>query len=118
MPITILSPTTNVGNASVVYGLAANSGEGRTGFVRIGTKLFTVGQAGLTNMFRAVNLTFQPSAGATLSLADSGGTPRVLEYSDDLLYWLPLSTSSAAGTILDSSSTNAAWRFYRVRELP
>src|SRR5204863_3630076 len=47
--ITILSQPTNSGSGTVTYGVASNTGPGRTGHIHIDGQIFTVAQAGITN---------------------------------------------------------------------
>jgi hypothetical protein len=111
----ITSPASNLGSGTVTYFVNANSSSfPRTGFIRIDGRTFYVSQAGAdTNRMFIIM-----AASATLSVYGSTSQTNVLECSEDLISWVPISTNVAPCTIVDRTSTNAPNRFYRTRELP
>jgi hypothetical protein len=117
-------PSFHIGSDTVVYGVDANPGSTRTGFIRIAGQNFTVTQSGSstngtpgTNTFPGLTVGITDT-GAMLSVHGSGNRTSVIECSEDLIHWRPISTNIAPCTVMDCTSMNAPRRFYRVLELP
>jgi hypothetical protein len=120
--ITILSGLNNSGLGIVTYSLASNPNTyARGGTIIIGGQHFVLTQAGISlSQTNAPRLQFmgRMEPGATVFLQGAEGKMYVLECSEDLVHWTPISTNSAPSTVIDTAAGNAAQRFYRTVEIP
>jgi len=120
--ITILSGLTNWGNGTMTYRLAPNTdAPTRTASINIGGRQFLVTQAGTSlSGANGARLQFMGRTGtnATLSVQGEAGKMYVVECSEDLIQWIPISTNSAPSTVTDAAVGNAPHRFYRTVEIP
>jgi hypothetical protein len=116
--ITIISLTNTTGSGTVGYTLTANpSASTRSGNLVIGGKVFAVTQSGSTNAAR-LKFMSRTETNATLSVQGDAGKMYVVEASEDLIHWLPISTNSASSTVTDTAVGNVPHRFYRTVESP
>jgi len=106
---------TNVGSGLVRYTLSANlSGSSRSGNIFVAGQLRSIIQSGTASGFTVSVV----SSVATVSLHGDAGSTCIVERSEDLIHWIPISTNTTPCTIVDPSSTNAPIRFYRTLQLP
>jgi hypothetical protein len=75
-------------------------------------------QAGLPSGTNAPRLQFMSRTEAAFILSVQGepGKMYVVESSDDLIHWIPISTNSAPSTFTDAA-VGASRRFYRTVEI-
>lgn len=115
--ISILSSLNNSNSGTVTYSVASNTNaHPRNGSILIGGKWFFLTQFGITNAPR-LQLMSQTPTNTTLAVEGHQGKMYVLEFSDDLIHWTPISTNSSTSTFTDAT-TNAPRRFYRTVEIP
>jgi hypothetical protein len=113
--ISILSTSTNSGNGTVIYSIAPNTdSQTRSGHIAIGGKSFLLTQSGVARL-QFISLAENV---ATLSVQGDEGKMFVVECSEDLIHWTPISTNSAPSTITTPPVGNAPRRFYRTVEIP
>lgn len=112
--ITILYGANGSGNATVGYSLAANTNrQPRAGNVIFGGRSFGVTQSGVPY----VELIGRTETNALVSVKGDQAKMYVVEYSEDLIHWIPISTNAPASTVTDEVN-NTARGFYRTVELP
>ncbi len=115
--ITILSSVNNSNSGPVAYSLAPNTNsQARSGSINIGGQRFFLIQFGITNAPR-LEVMSQTQTNTTLALEGNEGKMYVLESSDDLIHWTPISTNSAPSAVTDATA-DARRRFYRTVEIP
>lgn len=120
--VTILSGTTTneAGSGTLRYKVTANpSTFARSGNIRIGGQQFFLTQWGTsgpgTNTAR-LHFMGRTQTNATLSVQGEAGKMYVVECSEDLIQWIPISTNSAPSTFTDAAATHLTasigrWRF-------
>jgi hypothetical protein len=120
--ISILSSLNNSSSGIVIYSLAPNTNsQVRSGVIRIDGQNFTVTQSGTSvTASNAPRIQFMSRTGnvATLSVQGETGRMYVVECSEDLIHWIPISTNSAPAAVTDVPVGNAPRRFYRTVEIP
>ena len=109
--ITLLSPATNFGSGTVLYRLASNSGPGRTGYISIDGQVFTVGQAGTSNVPPACTFALSPS-NATHSANSSTGFVEVATSSN--CFWTAFTTNSWIRVVSGSTNVGSGLVIYLV----
>jgi hypothetical protein len=109
--ITLLSPATNFGSGTVLYRLAANSGAARTGYIQIDGQVFTVGQAGSSNVPPACSFVLSPS-NATHSANSSTGLVEVATSSN--CFWLAFTTNAWIHVVSGSTNVGSGLVIYLV----
>ncbi len=115
--ISILSSLNNSNSGTVAYSLAPNTNsQARSGSILIGGQWLFLTQFGITNGPR-LQVMSQTQTNTTLALAGNEGKMYVLESSDDLILWTPISTNSAPSAFTDATA-HAPRRFYRTVEIP
>ena len=105
----------NSGSGAVLYSVARNTNiQARSGIVIIGGKTLLLTQAGGPSLrfLRGTN------SNTTLSVHGDAGKLYVVECSEDLIHWIPISTNSASSTVTNAPVGNAPRRFYRTVEMP
>ena len=120
--ISILSSLNNSNSGTVFYSIAANTNtQARAGYINISGQRFFLTQAGLplsgTNAAR-LQLMSQTTTNTTLLVQGQEGKMYVVECSEDLIHWIPISTNSAPSSVIDAAVGNAPRRVYRTVELP
>ena len=113
--INILSSSNNSSSGMVFYSLAPNTNrQARSGKIIIGGRDFLLTQPGSPSL----QFIGRTQTNATFSLQGDGAKMYVVECSEDLIHWIPISTNSAPSTITDVAGGNAPRRFYRTAEIP
>jgi hypothetical protein len=111
--VSISNPNSS-GSGAMVYSLTANTNLlSRSGNVIIGGRTFFLTQSGPPKL-QFVN---RPGTNAMLSVQGSQGS-YVVECSEDLIHWIPISTNSPPSTLTDVPVSNTPRRFYRTLEIP
>ncbi len=120
--IRILSSLNNSNNGTVLYALTANTNaQTRSGNILVGGQPFRLTQAGVspsgTNGPR-LQFVSRSETNASFAMQGEPGKMYVVECSEDLIHWTPMSTNAAPSTITDAAVGNAPRRFYRIVETP
>ena len=108
------------GNGSVAYAVGANpTSFARSGSISIGGQPFLLTQSGARGT-NATRLRFlgRTTTNATLSVQGEAGKMYVVEGSEDLINWQPISTNPAPATVTATTLGNPPQRFYRTVEVP
>ena len=112
----IVSSPTNSGAGTVNYSLAPNTGpEPRSGNVLLGGQLFRLTQSGNS---QRLQLVLRTVTNATFSVQGEAGKMYVVQASDDLIHWIPISTNSALSTVTAAPAGSEPRRFYRTVQIP
>jgi hypothetical protein len=118
--INIAAASNGTGNGFVRYILTANPAPAaRGGFLRIGGQPFFLTQAGVSSPgtnFARLRFMGRTGTNATLFVQGDAGKTYVVECSEDLIDWIPISTNPAPSTVIDAAAGGRPWRFYRTRE--
>jgi hypothetical protein len=120
--ISLLGTLNGSNNGSVTYFITSNTNtHPRTGHILIGGQQFLLTQAGTsfsgTNTSR-LRFMSRTETDVTLSVQGEAGKLYVVECSEDLIHWIPISTNSAPATVTDAPVAGAPRRFYRTVEIP
>ncbi|HEY0549960.1 MAG TPA: BACON domain-containing carbohydrate-binding protein, partial [Verrucomicrobiae bacterium] len=119
--ISILTSLNITNSGTVRYLLQPNTNlQSRTGAIRIGAENFVVTQLGTSSGTNRPRIQFmgRTGNGAILSVQGEQGKMYVVECSEDLIHWIPISTNSAPSTVTDTPVGNAPRRFYRTVQIP
>jgi hypothetical protein len=117
--VSIHSSLNNVGSGTVNYSLALNANaDARSGNVIIGGQLFRLTQQGAGTNAPRLQIMARTGTNAMLSVQGEAGKMYIVEGSEDLIHWTPISTNSAPSTVTDATVGNAPRRFYRTVESP
>lgn len=112
--ISILSSLNNSNNGTVAYSLAPNTNShARSGSIVIGGLEFLLTQSAPSQL----QIVGHTPTNTTLSIQGSAGQMYVVECSNDLIQWTPISTNSAPSTVANATA-DAPQRFYRALEIP
>jgi hypothetical protein len=90
----------------------------RSGNLTIGGQQFLVMQAGAPGTAPRVEFMSRTESGVTVFMEGEPWKAYILEYSEDLTHWIPLSTNGVTSIITDRTAGNAPRRFYRTVEIP
>lgn len=116
--IAISSGVSNVGSGTVIYSITANDNSfSRSGSIRIAGQNFVVNQEGNSTNRLRLYFVGRSANGSNLSLNGETGRVYVVECSEDLIHWTPISTNVGPAAVNDTPPANAPRRFYRTYEV-
>ena len=117
--ISILSSLSNSNSGTVVYFVAPNTNaQPRTAYIHIDGQNFVVRQEGTSTNILKLHFIGRIATGSSLSVEGETGRMYVVECSEDLIHWTPISTNSSPSAVTDTALPDAPRRFYRTYEVP